>query len=258
MSRLLLVGVHLLLSVAALPTVLVTGATGRTGHLLYGMLQHDPRVGELRALVTNRTKARQLLNCSRCDESEGIFIGDVTQPASLVAPMHGVDVLAIAVGVYGGPNQSATQARDVEFTGVENQVAALGTQAGGTPRRVVLCSSMGTTDPKAAVGGGSVLFYKLNAEAFLGSSGVGSAIVKPCGLLDVPGGKHALAVSHDDKLPTFDFTISRADVARVMAEAALDDSAVNLRFLLCNGKRSDPPTTDFAGLLRSARWPWEQ
>jgi len=68
--------------------------------------------------------------------------------------------------------------RAVEFDGVEHQVAALAQQnARALPSlRVVLCSSMGTTDPKPApFKGGSVLFWKLNAEAFLMGSGLGAA-----------------------------------------------------------------------------------
>ena len=43
-----------LLSVGAeaLPSVLVTGASGRTGYLLYAQLKADKRVGEVRALLS--------------------------------------------------------------------------------------------------------------------------------------------------------------------------------------------------------------
>ena len=60
-------------------SVLVTGAAGRTGKLLYGYLKADPRIGEVRALVygsgtgspAERQKAKAALNCSACDASEG-------------------------------------------------------------------------------------------------------------------------------------------------------------------------------------------
>lgn len=157
-------------------TVLITGATGRTGSLLYLSLSPLPHL-TVRALVSNRTKASAVLGCGACLPSDGVWEGDVTSPSSLIAPMAGVDVVAIAVGVRGGPMQSSQMARLVEFVGVQNQVAALMAGGGGRGRRakrVVLCSSMGTTDPKGAVGGGDVLFYKLNAEAFLGASGIGA------------------------------------------------------------------------------------
>ena len=71
-------------------SVLVTGAAGRTGELLYAYLKADPRIGQVRALVygsgtgspAERQKAKAALNCSACDASEGIFYGDVTVPSS--------------------------------------------------------------------------------------------------------------------------------------------------------------------------------
>jgi hypothetical protein len=42
---------------------------------------------------------------------------------------------------------------------------------------------METTNPKPApYMGGEVLFWKLNAEAFVAAHAVGSTIVKPCGI----------------------------------------------------------------------------
>ncbi|EOD27886.1 hypothetical protein EMIHUDRAFT_434925 [Emiliania huxleyi CCMP1516] len=212
---------------ASSPRVLVTGATGRTGSALYLQLKADSRIAEVRALVRNVTKARELLGCKACDESEGVFVGDVTKPETLTAASTGVDTVAIAAAVGGGASQK--EMRAVEFDGVEHQVAALAQQnARALPSlRVVLCSSMGTTDPKPApFKGGSVLFWKLNAEAFLLGSGVGSTIVKPCGLSSGEAGMHGLGVSHNDDLPSpGTFLVARADVARVMREAVIERSA---------------------------------
>lgn len=237
------------------PRVLVTGATGRTGALLYLRLKKDPRVAEVRALVRgNATRVRQALGCGRCDASEGIFYGDVTNASSLICPARGVDTLAIAVGAGEGSDERA-----VEFGGVENQLAALAQNRAPNGSldhlRVVLCSSAGTTDPvPAPFKGGSILFWKLNAEAFLGASGVGATVVKPCGLLDGPPGRAQLVVGHDDAWAGEAFTVARADVAAIMAEAVVERSR-GLRFALCNGPGL--PGTDLAGLLNRARWPWE-
>jgi len=236
------------------PRVLVTGATGKTGAPLYAQLKADPRVAEVRALVRNATKAREVLNCSACDETEGIYIGDVTQPETLAKPMQGVDTLAIAIGVGGGVSQAVMKA--VEFTGVENQVRALASQnVSSESLRVVFCSSMGTTNPNPPpFEGGPILFWKLNAEAFLAASGIGATTVKPCGLSDDPAGTHRLAVSHDDKLPGLGVLVPRADVAAVMVEAVVQRSQ-GLRFLLCTAR--GPPMTDLSALLDEARWPWQ-
>lgn len=238
--------------------VLVTGATGRTGSLLYKLLQSDMRVAEVRGLVRNITKAREVLGCVRCDASEGIYVGDVTNITTLLEPARDLDTVAIVAGATFGMTQTEMEA--IEFLGVEKQVAALAAgRRAGTPvssLRAVLVSSAGTTSPRPPpFAGGPILFWKLNAEAVLGYAGVGSVVVKPCGLIDGPPGEHALGVGFDDHLPSDAFTIARADVAAVVAEAVAG-RAEGLRFALCNGKASAGPSKDLTALLKQARRPW--
>ena len=158
-------------------TVLVTGATGRTGSLLYAKLKADPRVGTIRALVTSLDKARSTLKCTKCDPSEGIYLGNVTQLSTLTAAMKGVTTVAITVGA--SPYSSPDLQHAIEFTGVQNQVRALaagGGAASAAELRVVLCSSMGTSAPSPKPQeGGSILFWKLNAEV-----GCPIALRRPC------------------------------------------------------------------------------
>ena len=104
-----------------------------------------------------------------------------------------------------------------------------------------------------------MLFYKLNAEAFLGASGVPAAVVKPCGLGNGEGGQQQLLTGHDDAMLTTVHPpmVARADVARVMVQALVERQA-GLRFDLCASLRGDPTTDDELGaLLDSARWDWE-
>lgn len=203
----------------------------------------------------------------------------MTDPATLVEPMKGMDTVAITVG-YEGKNSTLMKA--VEFTGVENQAASLAQASGSAAladKRVVLCSSMATTDPHPLpFMGGPVLFWKLNAEASLQNMGIGSAIVKPCGIEGTYGrGGKQLLIGHDDtllgepiRLPSLRLpgrtqappcagsrggAISRADVAAVMLEAVVQRSS-GLRFDLCVG--GGPATTDLAALLESTRYPWEK
>ena len=68
--------------------VLVTGATGRTGSLAYGQLlkmsqQPGATVARPRALIRNATGAQEILNCTKCDASEGVYIGDVSNATLL-------------------------------------------------------------------------------------------------------------------------------------------------------------------------------
>jgi|AntAceMinimDraft_5_1070358.scaffolds.fasta_scaffold111426_2 hypothetical protein len=62
---------------------------------------------------------------------------------------------------------------------------------------------MGTTDPNPKpFAGGPDLFWKLQAEAFLATSGLPFAVVKPCGLADGALGASRLVAGHDDYLLT--------------------------------------------------------
>merc|ERR1712050_349907 len=124
--------------------VLVTGATGRTGALLYKLLQQGGQLGEARALVRNITEAREKLGCTACNASDGVFTGDVTKPSTLVSAFDGVSTLAIAVGVHGSEPKSVVE--QVEWLGVKSQVQAL-VKAGAQGKRVLLISTMGTTEP---------------------------------------------------------------------------------------------------------------
>jgi len=263
-ARTLLLAAFGVVCAAAAPTgtrsVLVTGASGRTGKLLYAQLKarNDMKVKALvRASADAKDNARKALNCTKCDASEGIFYGDVTDPSTLEAPMAGVDTVAICVSV-GGHTTNQTVMKAVEFIGVENQVAALAMHSDVAmgDKRVVLLSSMETTNPHPLpFEGGRVLFWKLNAEAFLGSSGIGSSIVKPCGIEGAYGrGGKELIVGHNDKLKgIMSSVISRADVAAVMVQTIIDRDT-SLRFDLCVGKGA--PTTDLAALLNTARNAW--
>jgi len=171
--------------------------------------------------------------------------------------MNGATDLAITVGL--GPGSTKADMKTVTWKGVENQVAAL---AAGKPTgmsisdlRVVHCSSMGTTNPKPpAYEGGEDLFYKLQAEAFLMSSGVGFTVIKPCGLADHPAGQNKLTSGHDDtNLGILFHSVSRGDVAAVMTEA-LKERVTGLRVDLCSRPgEATPPKT----LLQGAGWPWE-
>ena len=232
------------------PDVLVTGATGRLGSLLYAQAKADTRIGNVRAFVTNATKARAALGCQKCDPSEGIYVGDVRNPLALNAAANGVDAVLVAVGA--SPSDTPAVAKAIEVDGVENTARAIYASKGAAGQ-VVLCSSMGTTlpspDPRQ---GGSILFYKLNAEASLLAADVNSVVVKPCGLSLSPAGQSDLLVGQDDSLLNLTVpVVARADVARVMIEATVRREA-QLRFDLC--ARRGAPTTDLGALLDAARY----
>ena len=88
--------------------VLVTGATGRTGQILYASLRDAGYA--VRALVRTQSKAQEVLNCGACAEADGVFVGDVTDLSSLAAPMAGADVLVILTSSVPLPGAVISQA----------------------------------------------------------------------------------------------------------------------------------------------------
>ncbi len=255
--------------------VLVTGATGRTGRLVYTKLLDAGY--DVRALVRSRSKAREVLGCGDCGDSEGVFTGDVTDIDSLGAPMQGVDRLVILTssvplpGAAGAANDDPPlpggfaanlhyapggSPREVDWLGCRNLVIAA-VSAG--VQQVVLVSSKGTTEPDSALdmmGGGHSLFYKLQSEVFLMGSGIESyTIVKPCGLdptLAEIHGQHKLIASHDDEYVA-NRMMSRGDLASVLLKAVqMPDVTSGLRFDLCADPTA-PADSDWMRLFDEAR-----
>ena len=239
-------------------TVLVTGATGRTGSLLYKELQN--RGLTVRAFVRDPEKAREVLGCNACDETEGIYVGDVTDPQSLEHAFADGSVSTLAVAIGASPQSSPEVQKAVEFDSLVSSVRALGLSSSEKSLKVVFCSSMGTETTPPPKWGGDILHWKLNAEAFLATSGIQSTIVKPCGLPpDMKGKNSTLLVGHLGSITKgSDYhTISREDLASVMAEAVVfQKHCGNLRFDLCSNP--GPPTIDLEGLLENARWEWDK
>jgi len=240
--------------------VLVTGATGRTGSRLYHELKE--RGVDVKAFVRDVEKAKERLGCEKCDETEGVFVGDVTDAEDLARAIKTASVTTLAIAVGATPSASLEMQRAIEFDSVVNSVKALGESHDETLAglRVVLCSTIGTASTPAPAWSGNIEFWKLNAEAFLSTSGVTSTIVvKPCGLVDEPGRNSTLLIGHDDEFMkhTDRITISRDDVARVMAEAVVMQSDYrHFRFDLCS--EPGPPTEDLNALIQSSRWDFDK
>jgi hypothetical protein len=151
--------------------------------------------------------------------------------------------------------------REVDYLGTNNQVITAVQST--TVTRIVLVSSMGTTDPSSflnLLGNGYGLSYKLNAEVYLmqqtmeyvmassrasslsssSSSQFDYTIVKPSGLLSaVPGGggggggtNASYLIGHSDRLRCLEcMNISRSDLANVLKKVVLNlDLFKNARF----------------------------
>lgn len=255
-------------------TVLITGATGHTGSLVYKALKGQNLT--IRALVRNTTKAREVLDCTTCDEQEGIYVGDITQQSSMIPAMSGVDSLVITTGpadhclvpkaYIGCKFYPGADPKTIQWQGVKNQVSIFANSSGRPlqQRHVVLLSNDLTTVPDNfldKIGNAHGTFYALNGEAFVMSAGVPFTILKPNGLGDGDAGLQEIVVAHDDQgwSPldlNYEF-IARADVARLLTYAVLNpEKASGLRFDVTSKKTGGTPTTDVSVLFETARYPW--
>lgn len=238
-------------------TVLVTGATGGTGTAAYLWLKQQPNV-TVRAFVRSADKARANLGCRACDESEGVYLGDVTKKETLPAAMAGVDAVLIAVG-------TVRNAEQVFVEGTRNQIEAFATAPGPAlqDKLIVKVSTMLTTkrwDVFLAP-----FFYHGVSDQEISVSGVPFTIVQPCGLGAAAEPAHAakLLVSRND-LPFAggkSSSIPRADVAHVAGYAATHPmEATGLKFDLCADPAQAPAAaeeSEIRGVFREALLAWD-
>lgn len=273
LSQLVLLAASLCFAVDA-RTVLVTGATGHTGSMVYLALQKQGFI--VRGLVRNATKAKERLHCDACDEKDGIFIGDITKPSTLAAAMAGADTLVITTGpayhcaipsVYiGCKYYPGADPKTIAWEGVKNQVSAFARSSGSplAQRHVILLSNDLTTVPDNfldKIDNAHGTFYALQGEVFTMSSGVPFTIIKPNGLSDGEGGKQEIIVAHDDQgwspLNLNTAFITRSDVARLLIFAAENpEKTKGLRFDVTSKKIGGAPTTDLSKLFQAAEYPW--
>lgn len=262
MMRCLILGAALIGVNAIIRTVVVTGATGRSGSDIYLRLK---KAGvNVRGIVRDPAKAKTLLGCLKCDETEGIYIGDIKNQATLMPAMAGADSLVIATGMAKGEKPE-----DILFYGVQNQFSAFLSSPGPVPqdRHVLLVSMMETTLLDTIFnkiiarfwGGWSVGFYSLQGESSLMDANVPFTILKACGLDDAPAKQKRLDIGHYDKgwgQPAGKNTVSRHDVARVMAAAVQDPQmSSGLRFDLC--AEEGTPQNDELEVLKEAMFSWD-
>jgi uncharacterized protein YbjT (DUF2867 family) len=207
--------------VAAGSTVLVAGATGRTGREVVDELL--TRGYKVRAFVRDAAAARKMLG-------EGIeyAVGDVRQRESIDAALHGVTAIICSIGASPSRDDPANGPEFVDYGGVKN-LADAAVLAG--LRHFVLVSSAGVTRENAGINQSfsNILMWKLRGEEAVRSTSVPYTIVRPGGLTDNPGGQQALQLVQGDSRRG---RVARADVARVVVAALAVPDARNKTFEL--------------------------
>jgi uncharacterized protein YbjT (DUF2867 family) len=212
-------------STPATATVLVVGATGRSGPGLLEALRAGGYT-RVRALVRDPASARAKLAAD-----VELAQGDVRDPASLAKALDGVQYIVSTLG-SNTFNDPANSPEKVDYEGVRNLATAA--KAAGV-KQYVQVSSLGVTNPNHPLNRfGKVMEWKLKGENALRTSGVPYTIVRPGGLGDGPGGKVGIRVGQGDTMASG--AIERADVGIVCVQALGNPDAVGKTFEIVAGE----------------------
>ncbi|XP_027335486.1 uncharacterized protein At5g02240-like [Abrus precatorius] len=245
---------------SSLRTVLVTGAGGRTGQIVYRKLKENPNQYIARGLVRTEESKQKI------GGADDVFVGDIRDAGSITLAIQDVDALIILTSAVpqmkpgfdptkgGRPEfyfDNGAYPEQVDWIGQKNQIDAA--KVAGV-KHIVLVGSMGGTNPNHhlnSLGNGNILIWKRKAEQYLADSGIPYTIIRPGGLLDKEGGLRELVVGKDDMLlQTETKTIPRADVAEVCVQALNFEAALFKAFDLASKPEGvGTPTRDFKALF---------
>ncbi|KAK1365424.1 Sanguinarine reductase [Heracleum sosnowskyi] len=241
-------------------TVLVTGAGGRTGKIVYQKLKEKSEQYTVRGLVRSEESKQKI------GGADDVFIGDVRNADSIVPAIQGIDSLIIVTSAVpkikpgfdpskgGRPEfyfEDGQYPEQVDWIGQKNQIDAA--KAAGV-KQIVLVGSMGgtnTSHPLNSLGNGNILIWKRKAEQYLADSEVPHTIIRAGGLQDKEGGLRELLVGKDDELlQTENKLVPRADVAEVCIQALQFEEAKSKAFDLgSKPEGTGTPTKDFKALF---------
>ena len=227
---------------ASVRRVAVTGAGGQTGQLAFRKLLARPEFAPI-GIVRSIESKQALVESGVPDDA--VVVADVTDPDAMAAAIKGCCALIIGTSAKPAPSGETDketgrpifsfpngQPEVVDWLGQKNQIDAA--KACGDDTHVVICSSMGGTDPSnmlnalgretlpdGSTNGGNILLWKRKAEKYLIDSGLPYTIVHPGGLLNEPGAKREICIGVDDERDEGERSIPREDVAEVLVQALL-------------------------------------
>jgi len=252
--------------------VAVTGAGGQTGQLAFRKMLARPDDFDAVGIVRTETSRSALIESGI--PADNVVVADVTDPKAVAGAMEGCCALIIGTSakpapsgetdketgrpIFGFPNG---QPEAVDWLGQKAQIDAAA--ACGPETHVVICSSMGGTDPSnmlnglgretlpdGSTKGGNILLWKRKAEKYLIDSGLPYTIVHPGGLLTEAGGKREIVIGVDDARDVGERSIPREDVAEVLVQALLLPAYRGRSFDIRSKLEGEGEvTTDFGALL---------
>lgn len=207
-------------------TILVVGATGRTGEWIVKRLQSHNLNYHL--FVRSGKKALELFGPEIIDK---LTIGSLEHPEEIKAALRHADAVICAIGGKV-TDPEAPPPSAIDRDGVI-RLATLAKEQG--IKRFVLISSLGVTKPDHPLNKyGQVLTMKLESEnevrKLYSEPGYAYTILRPGGLLDGPVLMHDLLFDTGDNIVTG--VIDRSDVAEVAVISLFTPEAHNLTFEL--------------------------
>jgi uncharacterized protein YbjT (DUF2867 family) len=221
--------------------VLVAGASGSTGRAVLRLLA--PRPVTVRALTRSESKTDRLESLG----ADEVLVGDLFDPDDAETAATDVDVVLSAVGstlrdLHGG--------QFVDGVGAQNLVSAA---ADADVRAFVMESALGVGDDPASLLAtvfdaviGPIQRAKADTEAALRDADLEHTIFRPGVLTDGPRTDAVQVAEPGAKLWG---TVSRADVARLMAAAPWTPTATDRTFEVVDNpllrRRGDLLTVDW-------------
>jgi uncharacterized protein YbjT (DUF2867 family) len=207
-------------------TVLVVGATGRTGEWVVKRLHHH-RIN-YHLFVRSSEKAVDLFGPQIIDK---LTLGSIEHPDEIKAALSHADAVICAIGGKV-TDPEAPPPSAIDRDGVK-RLATLAKEQG--IKQFILISSLGVTKPDHPLNKyGQVLTMKLEGEnevrRLYAEPGYSCTILRPGGLVDGPPLMHNLRFDTGDRIATG--IIDRSDVAEVAVISLFTPEAHNLTFEL--------------------------
>jgi len=206
-------------------TVLVAGATGRTGQQIVISLKR--RGISYRLFVRSAEKARTLFG----NDVEGrIVAGSAENPDDIRRAVKGIDAVICAIG--GGVTDPEAPPPSAIDRDAVILLASMAKRSG--VKRFILISSLAVTKPDHPLNKyGKVLDMKLEGENGVREQfqdeGHAYTIIRPGGLLDGPPMRHRLLLDTGDRITG---SIDRSDVAEIAVLSLIVPAAGNRTFEL--------------------------
>jgi len=248
--------------------VIVTGAAGRTGSIIFSSLVQDSHYDPV-GLVRTERKAKKIFKNSHCGLDQ-MCVCDVTKldegfPKGLdgaeamiicTSAKPKISKLSIVYQILCIPLNIVTRKKSFNFRGLrfwyasgqspekvdyEGQIAQIQLAIELGISHIVLVSSMGGTDPnnflnsigknKDGTGDGDILIWKRKAEQYLIASGLEYTIIHPGLLNDGIGGISEIMLDIDDELmKNEERSISRSDLAMLCIASLTIGKGKNVSF----------------------------